>query len=284
MKFSLLALVVLLLHHYCSAEYNQAVALQHVYLDYAAYCGDDVDQSWSCYWCQMPEASGVTWVANFGNSSSPGFGYVAYSNDTVQVVFRGTDNIAGWILDADFTKVPYFSVPGAEVHEGFYDAYYGMSNQVQQLVTKAFSICTYCTKIIVSGHSLGAGIATLGALDLKQYMPSMHLVMYNFGSPRVGNSVFSSYVENTLNETWRLTNYRDPVPHLPFLTMDYHHISREIWWNGNSFQWCDGSGEDPNCADSIHITNPYDHGDYFQVNIFTGIPHNCLYTDPMLQF
>ncbi|KAJ1475070.1 class 3-domain-containing protein [Baffinella frigidus] len=46
-------------------------------------------------------------------------------------------------------------------------------------------------EILVTGHSLGAALATLCAVDLAVLMPETKVRMYNFGSPRVGNKAFA---------------------------------------------------------------------------------------------
>ena len=49
---------------------------------------------------------------------------------------------------------------------------------------------------------------------------------------------------------FRVTHYKDPVPHLPLEAMGFHHTAREVYyaqWN-NDYTVCDGSGEDGGCS------------------------------------
>ncbi len=39
--------------------------------------------------------------------------------------------------------------------------------------------------IYLTGHSLGAALATLCAVDVTVRMPGLDVIMYNFGSPKV---------------------------------------------------------------------------------------------------
>jgi len=287
----LLLLLVLLLISGCSEgrpirntmPFDPYVALTNVYLSYSAYCGTNVNATWACYWCS--NVLGFTWVGNFGVSSSNGFGYVGYNtaNQTISVVFRGTDNLPGWITDAKFTQVAYYFNPDVLVHEGFQNDYQAMSSEIEGLVNQAYSMCGSSCQVYVTGHSLGAALATLGALDLT--MQGHNIILYNFGSPRVGNQAFEEWALSKFYVTpWRMTWYRDPVPHLPpqnFLDLYYYyHLPTEVWWNGSEFVECNGSGEDPNCSDSIIIYNPLNHADYMNINTLDGIPYGCLYTDP----
>jgi len=52
--------------------------------------------------------------------------------------------------------------------------------------------------IIITGHSLGAAIATLAAPDIHRFLeenqlPHRIIAIHTFGSPRVGNKAFVEY-------------------------------------------------------------------------------------------
>jgi len=72
--------------------------------------------------------------------------------------------------------------------------------------------------ILYTGHSLGAALVTLAALDIsRQLTPSNNIEFYTFGSPRLGNSVFSDYAFSIFpdGKYSRVTHYNDMVPHVP---------------------------------------------------------------------
>lgn len=46
------------------------------------------------------------------------------------------------------------------------------------------------SSILVTGHSLGAALATVAAYDAKIAFPNKDIYVYNMGSPRVGNTAF----------------------------------------------------------------------------------------------
>jgi predicted lipase len=103
-------------------------------------------------------------------------------------------------------------------------------------------MCPKCTRLIVTGHSLGAALATLAALDLKANFPQLNIILYNFGSPRVGNTDFASYYQSKIGTSWRITNNRDIVPHYPPQLLTYHHIATEVWERGSQYTICNSSG------------------------------------------
>ena len=67
----------------------------------------------------------------------------------------------------------------------------------------------------VTGHSLGAALAEIAALDLAATVV-MPTSLYTFGCPRVGDDTWYKYFDTALTgEHYRVTHYADPVPHLP---------------------------------------------------------------------
>jgi predicted lipase len=48
--------------------------------------------------------------------------------------------------------------------------------------------------VYVIGHSLGAAMATIAAVDLRFKLDLTDVRLYTFGSPRVGNQIFSKFV------------------------------------------------------------------------------------------
>eukprot|EP01088_Endostelium_zonatum_P017395 TRINITY_DN5115_c0_g1_i1.p1 TRINITY_DN5115_c0_g1~~TRINITY_DN5115_c0_g1_i1.p1 ORF type:complete len:297 (+),score=22.92 TRINITY_DN5115_c0_g1_i1:148-1038(+) len=263
--------------------YNAQVAQRNVLFSYSGYCGENVNSNWNCYWCnKIPD---FKWVGDFGRHQSSGFGFVGYSpsNKSITVVFRGTDNLPGWITDAKFEQTPCWLNSKVMIHKGFQEDYRSMSGPIDQLVSKAFSLCGRSCKLYVTGHSLGAALATIGAVDLTARL-HYNVTLYTFGSPRVGNVAFENWAFNQLPlGYWRMTWYRDPVPHLPpesFFSYTYHHLPREVWYNGHNYVMCNGSGEDPHCSDSIMLYNVLDHALYMNIDILDGVIHGCLYTDP----
>jgi predicted lipase len=65
--------------------------------------------------------------------------------------------------------------------------------------------------VVVTGHSLGGAIATLAAVDLVEegIVSPGNIGVWNFGSPRVGNQIFSDYATQLLPVLWRTVNQQD---------------------------------------------------------------------------
>ena len=263
-------------------------------MSFASYCGDGVAPNFTCYWCRKVAAN-ISLVGTFGEASGSSFGFVAlYNYETIVIVYRGTDNLAGWIRDAEFTQTQLaFGAPdGARVHKGFYDIVSGDHGDILTLYNQALAKCGPQCGVVLTGHSLGASLATLEALFLAKDADISNLRIVNFGSPRLFNPAASAWVlsnESALGiaSVLRITSTKDPVPHLPphnFIE-EYQHLPSELWETSNSpleFKSCsESNGEDPTCADSVpaYRLNVLDHAFYMGQDALDGVIHGCLYTD-----
>lgn len=140
--------------------------------------------------------------------------YVATSGDAIYVVFRGTKTISEWISDATFTQVPYAPVSGGgKTETGFTAIYETIDTAIIDEVNALAESSAYTT-LYVTGHSLGAALATLAAPDLARATRFQAPVLYNFASPRSGDPIFAALVDE-LPTSWRVVNTNDEVPKLP---------------------------------------------------------------------
>lgn len=110
--------------------------------------------------------------------------------------------------------------------------------------------------IFVTGHSLGAAVAALCAVELGASSQSLGFPIagvYTYGEPRVGNDQFAKFYMTGTQVSWRVTHWRDIVPHLPPEAFGFHHTATEVWYteDQNNYTVCDDSGEDPTCADQL---------------------------------
>lgn len=53
--------------------------------------------------------------------------------------------------------------------------------------------------LYVAGHSMGAAMAHICALDLKFTLGFDNVNVYSYGSPRVGNTIFKDFFNNMVN-------------------------------------------------------------------------------------
>ncbi len=87
-------------------------------------------------------------------------------------------------------------------------------------------------EVLVTGHSLGAALATLALPDIMSFLRQQSGVpanpptlLYNLASPRVGHTDFKNFF-NTQLPCWRVVNHWDLVPDVPPKLAGYAHVGR----------------------------------------------------------
>jgi len=199
----------------------------------AAYCPNDNNSTGSAITCAddvcpLVEAAGATSVVEFITVLTDNQGFVAVddTNELVVLSFRGTNTLQNYIDDVVFLQVPCDFGIGCLVHSGFYATWLDSQNVAVAGVTAAMAANPTYT-LVITGHSLGAAIATIAGAYLRD--SGFPCDIYTYGSPRVFNSVGADYVTNQVGGEYRVTHLDDPVAKLAPIILDYRHTSPEFW-------------------------------------------------------
>lgn len=251
-------------------SYDENEAYTGVYLSSAAYCG--ASEYMSINFKDLLKGFVVTNVIDAPTSDVQGFiGYLP-SDSSIYVVFRGSSSIQNWIVDLDVLKTEYTTFPecGCQVHAGFFKSeQYVINDIITEVKSLREKFPSYHVK--TTGHSLGAALAALAALDL--IASGIPTTSYTYGQPRVGDEKFASFVSSKLSIV-RVTHNKDIVPHVPVTTgMDFYHMCREAFENeSGAVRLCDTSCEDPTCSDQFRLaqTTVDDHLHYLGVDLTCG--------------
>jgi triacylglycerol lipase len=150
------------------------------------------------------------------------FGFVATTDTDAFVCIRGTHFFTDWLKNADLPLVTYrFRAQAGLAHMGFQAVYETIRQSILDLVANARR-----QSLTILGHSLGAALATICALDeslpAAANRPADHVVP--IASPRVGNETFRDVFNGMFPDCIRIVNKPDLVPHLP-LPIGYLHVS-----------------------------------------------------------
>lgn len=199
-------------------------------------------------------------------------GYIGYttSQSTIYVAFRGSESIANWISNLDAVLTSYPLCLNCNVHAGFYAAEKNVISGILAEVKRLKGLYpTY--KIVVTGHSLGAALATLTVMDIDAAGLGP-VQLFNYGSPRVFDGVGSAYVSGKLSVHSRVTHHKDIVVHCP-TSVRMVHINAEWYEPDNTvpvyLNACTGY-EDPKCSYQWSVTSIDDHLWYLNVVMGTG--------------
>jgi hypothetical protein len=197
-------------------------------------------------------------------------GYIGYhaGQKAIYVAFRGSESITNWLSDLDAVLISYPHCSGCEVHKGFYTAEQAVITSIISEVSRLLHVNpTY--QVLVTGHSLGSALSTLTASDLV-LSGITNVRLFNYGSPRVGNTAFANYYQTIVKDRNRVTHHKDTVPHVP-MHERFTHISGEYYEPDNTVRLnvCTGQ-EDPNCSYQWSITSISDHLYYLGVQMGEG--------------
>ena len=155
------------------------------------------------------------------------------TNKRICVVFRGSESRSDWYYDLMITK--HRLSRNIYVHSGFHSQLHINNNfdKITECVRQLLSQHPDYT-LYVTGHSLGAALATLYGYQLSKII-NHNVIIVSFASPRVGNYDFKDDFNRQENLThYRVTNTRDVITATP--RYRYHHVGRNICLYDNSYE------------------------------------------------
>lgn len=157
--------------------------------------------------------------------------YMLLNEGTCYCVFRGSSSVLDYLMDA---TLHYESFPGdkdVKIHAGFNAQFRSLERDMYDFLQNHNDFSAIC----FTGHSLGAGIATIATARyfnrMKEERVKKIIKTYTWASPRVGNKAFGEYFAKCLlpEHSWRVYNHRDIVSVLPVRTSmfgeAYSHVS-----------------------------------------------------------
>lgn len=158
--------------------------------------------------------------------------FVAGNSDGLILAFRGTEpgELQDWMTD---TNISLVGGPGGRVHEGFFAAL----SSVWRDIWKYISQERRGRSLWVTGHSLGAALATLAVAKLRLEKDEPVNGLYTFGQPRTGDRDFATKFDADFgSQTFRYVNNNDIVTRVPFRSMNYSHVGTFKYFDSNGNQ------------------------------------------------
>lgn len=89
-----------------------------------------------------------------------------------------------------------------------------MWERIRDDVLKDLKESVRTTRLIITGISLGGGLACLSYIDIKSSGAFDNVEVISFGAPRVGNKKWAAFFNSVVDHT-RIYIRRDPIAFLP---------------------------------------------------------------------
>ena len=202
-----------------------------------------------------------------------------HDNHLTVVSYRGTeiDDPTDLFTDARFLMTPWTDNSGkpiGKVHKGFAEAL--QKDDILKNVIACVNAKAQSNRILLTGHSLGAALATLTASQ----MPTSSL--YTIGSCRVGDAAFAEFMQAVSHI--RFVDCCDLVTRIPPVAFGYIHVG-DLRYISSKGQLLESPSEDEINADRLQARAWYlthcsflsgtvfirDLADHSSINYVSGI-------------
>ncbi|MCJ1403638.1 hypothetical protein MMC11_006861 [Xylographa trunciseda] len=223
----------------------------------AAYCPSNNDSPGTQVTCPtsncpLVEAANATTMMEFedtGSTDDTGFVAVDDKNKIIVVAFRGSDSWTNWVVNLEVIRVPTGWCDDCNVHDGYWKSWHEIKDKIVPLVKRAVKEHPEY-RIIITGHSLGAAVATIAAAEIRMIGPHYmkFTELYSYGSPRIGNRALAAFLSTQSKLSYRITAADDPIPRMPGAILGFRHLSPEYWIPTRP--------DDPSAAE-IHVLEGY---------------------------
>lgn len=158
-------------------------------------------------------------------------GYVLRSDRANIIVFRGSQTLNDWLANVQARQSDYVlnGVNRGRIHRGFQTFYGNLETQIKNV----YKLLNPNAPVYLTGHSLGAVLATLTAVDMANFSfkGTSQVRLYTYASPRLGDPTFAQFFNTTVPNTYRVFNIADMVPEVPASETregEYRHVG-QFW-------------------------------------------------------
>ena len=192
----------------------------------------------------------------FKNKNAEACAFV-HDNENIVICFRGTQPAQLSDVAADLKSWQVDSETEGEVHAGF-------KGELDKLWDNVYAWAKLKSNkgkhVIVTGHSLGAAMATISA---TRYQPEE---LFTFGSPRVGGK---NFIKNIKCPHYRFMNNNDIVCRIPPAWLGFRHHGEMIYFDRNG-----NKAPKPTWGDLFYgILNSWKRFKFFDGVVDHGMPN-----------
>lgn len=143
--------------------------------------------------------------------------FLAKNDEFAVLSFRGTQPDKWEDVKADARIIKHRTIKG-KVHIGFKQAFEDVRDAIMDALRTSIG---KEMPLYITGHSLGAALATVATQELADEFDDLIAACYTFGSPRVGDGKYEKSIKAPF---YRIVNTIDIVTLIPFLLGTFVHV------------------------------------------------------------
>jgi hypothetical protein len=143
--------------------------------------------------------------------------FLAKNDEFAVLAFRGTQPTRWEDVRTDLRALKQKTIEG-KVHRGFKEAFDDVRDEIFDVVDKSIG---KDLPLYITGHSLGAALATVATQELEDKFHDLIAACYTFGSPRVGDGTYEKSIKAPV---YRIVNTTDIVTLVPFFLGTFVHV------------------------------------------------------------
>lgn len=143
--------------------------------------------------------------------------FIAKNDQFAVLAFRGTQPTKWEDVRTDLRAIKQKTIEG-KVHKGFKEAFDDVKDEIVDTLRKSIGDDL---PLYITGHSLGAALATVATQELEKEFDDLIAACYTFGSPRVGDGKYEKSIKAPF---YRIVNTTDIVTLVPFFLGTFVHV------------------------------------------------------------
>ena len=145
-------------------------------------------------------------MKTFNNKGTQAF--IAKNDEFAVLAFRGTQPSKWEDVRTDLRVLKQNTIEG-KVHRGFKNAFDDIKDEIVDILRNSIG---KDLPLYITGHSLGAALATVATQELEEEFDDLIAACYTFGSPRVGDGKYEKSIKAPF---YRIVNTTDIVTLVP---------------------------------------------------------------------
>ena len=143
--------------------------------------------------------------------------FIAKNDQFAVLAFRGTQPTKWEDVRTDLRALKQKTIEG-KVHKGFKEAFDFVRDEIVDVLQNSLGTDL---PLYITGHSLGAALATVATQELEEKFDDLIAACYTFGSPRVGDGTYEKSIKAPF---YRIVNTTDIVTLVPFFLGTFVHV------------------------------------------------------------